>query len=101
VEKSNVARVAEKVTECSHTPGPWVIGDRAKAENPLMVYCDDSLGSRVADCSTSGHGISHDRDYANARLIAAAPTMFDYVKNRAALGCSEAQKLLESIHASR
>jgi len=46
-----------------------------------MVYCDDSLGSRVADCTSSGHGISRQQDHANVRLIAAAPTMLDALKS--------------------
>jgi len=70
-----------------HTPGPWMIGDESKKENPLMVYCDDSLGSRVADCSTSGHGLTLAQDRANARLIAAAPDLLKAARELfAALG---------------
>lgn len=59
----------------SHTPGPWELGDTSDTE--LMVYCNDSLGSRVADCHNSGHGITTQQDHANARLIAAAPDLFE------------------------
>lgn len=68
-------------TGTEHTSGPWTIGDVCKKESELMVYCDDSLGSRVADCSTSGHGISVEQDIANARLIAAAPELLEGMKD--------------------
>lgn len=45
-----------------------------------MIYCDDSLGSRVADCSRSGYGISMEQELANARLIAAAPELLAALK---------------------
>lgn len=63
-----------------HTPGPWQTGlPLAEKEHDMhrMVYCDDSLGSRIADCSTAGHGISNAQQLANARLIAAAPQMLE------------------------
>lgn len=66
--------------QIGHFPGPWMVGDVSKNENPLMVYCDDALGSRVADCSTSGHGITHMQDIANGRLIAAAPELLESLK---------------------
>lgn len=61
-----------------HTPGPWEVGSAAEGSSlhmDRMVYCDDALGSRVADCSKSGHGISVAQERANARLIAAAPDL--------------------------
>ena len=64
----------------SHTPGPWGVGNEDKNESPLMVYCNDSLGSRVADVSMSGHGITTAQDRANARLIAAAPDLLAVCK---------------------
>jgi hypothetical protein len=73
---NDVVPMAENQSECSHTPGPWMVGNVGQREDPRMVYCDDSLGSRVADCSTSGHGLTVEQDLANARLIAAAPEMY-------------------------
>jgi hypothetical protein len=64
----------------AHTPGPWEVGDVQRGESPLMVYCDDSLGSRVADLSTSGHGITTAQVRANALLIAAAPDLLAALK---------------------
>lgn len=73
----------------SHTPGPWIVDGLTIESVPGGNICLLNLARQKAATD------------ANARLIAAAPTMFDYVKSRAALGCSEAQQLLKSIHVSR
>lgn len=59
------------------TPGPWSVGDVSEyfLDADRMVYCDDALGSRIADCSNSGHGISVAQERANARLIASSPRL--------------------------
>lgn len=57
----------------THTPGPWVLDPN----HPLMIYCNDPLGSRIADLSKSGHGIPLDTDHANTRLIVEAPELYD------------------------
>lgn len=38
---------------------------------------------------------------ANARLIAASPTMYDFISRRAAEGDAEARKIMEAVDASR
>lgn len=38
---------------------------------------------------------------ADARLIAAAPTMYEYIASSASNGCAEARKIMEAINASR
>lgn len=40
-----------------------------------MVFCDDALGSSVADCRKHGAGVTSDQARANAHLIAAAPDL--------------------------
>jgi hypothetical protein len=62
-----------------HTPGPWAVGEVSEhfRDADRMVYCDDSLGSRVADCTQSGHCITVAQERANARLIAAAPQLVE------------------------
>lgn len=68
-----MTRLQEKML---HTPGPWETGgDNDSMSMQLMVYADDSLGSRIADCSESGFGITHEQATANVRLIAAAPDL--------------------------
>ena len=56
-----------------HTPGPWSV-DSDRAHNNLVVTCDDT-GNAVAEV-LSEQGDDPEAK-ANARLIAAAPTMFD------------------------
>ncbi len=84
----------------AHTPGPWKV--------------EKELSSRLAewlitmDAGDRGRGIAiaetvpaTGRELANAHLIAAAPTMYEYILSSASNGCAEAQKILEAIHARR
>lgn len=78
----------------SHTPGPWML-DPA---HPLMVYCDDALGSRVADLSQPGHGIPWAQEEANARLIAAAPDLLTLAKQYASacINCGGSAEIIRN-----
>lgn len=79
-----------------HTPGPWKViethylahdGDHvADMSNGLMVVpCFADLGDPLAD----------------ARLIAAAPNMYEYIASSASNGCAEAARIMGAIHATR
>jgi hypothetical protein len=59
-----------------HTPGPWMVFPK---ESKTRIYCDDTLGSLVADCHTSKWFciLPKSQTEANARLIAASPEMYD------------------------
>jgi hypothetical protein len=85
------------------TPRPWAtglqLGDK-HIDMHMSVYCDDSLGSRVADCSNHGHGITTEQALANAALIV------ECVNSHSALlaqnsklleGATQAHKLLGSL----
>lgn len=65
------------MAEFKHTPGPWKVFPE---ESSTMVYCDDCLGSRVADCSAQHTILQPEERKANAKLIAAAPDMFEVIK---------------------
>ena len=83
-----------------HTPGPWVVvGSRTKYVEARLV---GSLMQEVAACGPTmadeGYGQQQE---ANARLIAAAPTMHEYIAKRADAGDNEAKQILESINAGR
>ena len=73
-----------------HTPGPWV----AQKDGYSVLSEDWLIGTpggkpdEVAVCSK--------RD---AALIAAAPTMYEYIASSASNGCASALKILEAIHA--
>ena len=62
-----------------HTPGPWNIGSSDLPVSRMSIHCKghkDSCHSTVALMVSRGAiGISHDEEFANARLIAAAPDL--------------------------
>lgn len=61
----------------AHTPGPWVV------DKETNVYCDDDVGSIVAQCSGfPGRLIplSKETEQANTHLISASPEMLDALK---------------------
>lgn len=78
------------MSQAKHTPGPWVWtpesesihGYSPEGEALVVVY---ELNTNEAD----------------ARLIAAAPTMYSYIETKALNGDDEAKQILETIHASR
>ena len=76
------------------TPAPW----------KFCPDTDDMPGHRERAHVEIGAGkwvnvgaVGNDAD---ARLIAAAPTMHDYVAKKAAEGCSEAARILEAVNAN-
>ena len=85
----------------AHTPGPWS-EDSGEALNVRAPH-----GGIVAQLHhlKGRHGMGgrlpDGEAVANARLIAASPTMYSYIAERAAVGDKEAAIILESIHAGR
>lgn len=64
------------------TRGPWSVGekpDQSALDMDQMVYCDDALGSRIADCShrVTGHLITKDECIANAAFIVKCENHWD------------------------
>lgn len=53
--------------QTKHTPGPWAV------ESDTDIVSDS--GDFVASCHEPGSDVSTAREYANARLIAAAPDL--------------------------
>lgn len=104
------------------TPGPWHLVESSSGKE-LAIHATYSLdplrvmgvplviGSRAVKFVPPRHGVHRGEtmryghfsatDRANARLIAASPTMYDYVQKRADAGDVEAVAILEGIHASR
>lgn len=81
------------MTEAKHTPGPWVVAD----EHPdgvldRSIKADGYYVATVHDTSFAG-----DCWDADAALIAAAPTMADYIATRAEGGDAEAARIMEVI----
>lgn len=84
-----------------HTPGPWKkergIGPLFEATETGGASCVAVLGDEWFVYSSSLKFEDPEKD---ASLIAAAPTMYDYLKKRADDGDVEAASILEVIHAS-
>lgn len=74
------------MTELSHTPGPWSYQER----NPTRVTGPN--GETIA--GVYGGFVGSEQQLANARLIASAPAMYEYVARRASEGDEEAQAAL-------
>ena len=73
------------------TPGPWNIGSSDLPVSRMSIHCKghkDSCHSTVALMVSRGViGISHDEEFANARLIAAAPELLEALQSCLDHGC--------------
>jgi hypothetical protein len=62
------------------TPGPWEVGGNKGGGDKNTIYCDDATGSAIATVLFKPidiTGRSAEQRAANARLIAAAPDLFE------------------------
>ena len=82
------------------TPGPWLIEWNA-AQGGEGHYITDSKDmvelSRIA--AVLFHDDADGETRANAHLIAASPTMYDYLVERAQSGDARAASIVEAINA--
>ena len=66
------------------TERPWDVGDPTRGDSPLMVYCNDTTGQRIADLTNEYTFHSEEEKAANAALIVAAvnalPGLLDRVE---------------------
>ncbi len=77
-----------QTAESKHTPGPWTLGEPINSRNELVYVCVHSGERRLCACSVYGEKGSRDPSptfteaeaMANARLIAAAPDLYDVCK---------------------
>ena len=86
--------------KAAHTPAPWLIEWNA-AQGGEGHYITDSKD--MAELSRIAAVLFHDdadgETRANARLIAASPTMYDYLVERAQSGDARAASIVEAINA--
>ncbi len=84
------------------TPGPWTAHPPATKGRQWGIVkdgnYDPSIGARrrialLGSPKSYDDGTANDEDRANAYLIAAAPTMAEYIKKRADAGDEEAAAL--------
>ena len=91
-------RDAETPVVPGHTPGPW----RVATDNAVAGPEDGFNPIGACGCCNSPWMMADDKatQEADARLIAAAPRMFDYIAIRAAAGDTEATQIMESLNAN-
>lgn len=82
------------------TPGPWQVLPEEK-DKPYIRIRGTILGAKykIANALYEPH-ISYyefEEATANAHLIAASPTMFDYIKSKAEEGCEDAKSIVSKI----
>jgi hypothetical protein len=84
-----------------HTRGPWKVISEAAAREVEVFEVAEVSHFRVI-CDGPGDGFDRSGDaFADACLIAAAPSMYEYIASSASNGCAEAAKILEAINGSR
>lgn len=82
------------MTDQKFTPGKWIVD-----EHGLSVW-SKKRGQRLCDFLVlfqGNYGPWYEEQKANARLVAACPTMYKFIKTQAMAGCREAKELIESI----
>lgn len=86
-----------------YTKGPWYVGsgtyEGRNIYSVASVTDDEGFTYQPIVASVEDDGIKCWD--ANARLIAAAPTMYEYIASSASNGCAEARKIMEAINAGR
>lgn len=86
--------------KAAHTPGPWQI-EWNVAQGGEGHYITDSndMGELSRIAAVLFHDDADGETRANARLIAASPTMYDYLVERAQSGDARAASIVEAINA--
>jgi hypothetical protein len=81
------------MSEKKHTPGPWRTGCGGESAYRETIIRADNL--KLAQVWS--HTVPLDEAIANARLIAAAPTLFEYAKQQAEKGDENAARIIAEI----
>ena len=68
------------MTQSKHTPGPWVAEVYEHGEFEIEAHGQGSSGGLLVICSRNKHQGRPYEFEANARLIAAAPKMYELLK---------------------
>ena len=79
-----------------HTPGPWFT-DPNDATKVLKQFRSPKVRNETI-AATNRTWMTESEKIGNARLIAAAPSLYEYAASKANFGDNEALKLLEMIH---
>lgn len=78
-----------------HTPGPWHV---LRMDGTVKISTSETLkGPGLWICKMVGDPLDEPSVLPDARLIAAAPTMYAFVEARALEGCPDAVAILREI----
>ena len=95
----------------NHTPGEWKVESKFNGHGGFAIMVGDIKIATIycAEPVCAGYGkgkddLSHSLKgqptaNANAKLIAASPTMYEYINKKAKEGCVIAQKIIDDINA--
>jgi len=71
-------------TKTTHTPGPWVINSLyAKVSDVLTVHAPNTNNAQICSLAAMRGHMDESEQTSNARLIAAAPSMLEALKQAA------------------
>ena len=86
--------------KAAHTPGPWQIEwNVAQGGEGHYITDNNDMGELSRIAAVLFHDDADGETRANARLIAASPTMYDYLVERAQSGDARAASIVEAINA--
>jgi hypothetical protein len=82
-----------------HTPGPWIYDGKMSGGDLLISarVAPENSQTYIAPVAFVEGDWTNGIAEANARLIASAPIMYDYIKSSAANGCATAQAIIDSL----
>jgi hypothetical protein len=88
--------LADAAKKVGHTPGPWsVIGDKIRRTDQGDLYIAISTSDLTLDfIAPRAMKAQH---MANARLVAASPTMYEFIKSLAEKGDKDAAAIIANI----
>ena len=88
-----------------HTPGPWCVKPYNWQRGNVSVFATKfgraPYGACVAYTPCSDGVGGEEGALANARLIAAAPKMYEYIASSASNGCAEAKRLIAEVEGEK
>ena len=86
--------------KAAHTPAPWRIEwNTAQGGEGHYITDSNDMGELSRIAAVLFHDDADGETRANARLIAASPTMYDYLVERAQSGDARAASIVEAINA--
>lgn len=90
----------ETVSECKATPGPWAWYGPTRGEGLTFTHeahVGPGEGNDACGPIAAVSGDDDEEAVANARLIAACPTMYEFIRKEAQEGDADAAAIIATI----